>query len=313
MFQNACTAPRFDLSGPSGKAAILDQINKLLTSEQCQEAVAAIEPVYHSVYTDNQVRLLRAASHACFSGLNFVELLNSLITADLSGIDWFWQFMTQYYYPTGVAGVARTSLLEGRIQSSFYALDALMASIPSGRVINASNQFNPTSIPVDFFNLASLAYTDRTDDSNIYLFFVSMAAMGNVQNLYGNPDASYDRQTDLPWVTSALMDTTGCGYAGAIASLFDSTTVMSTVGGAAVRGVMANVTGGFSIFIDQACANGCAGMDWDGTAGFEAACNFSCTTCPAKIRYRENCATDPETACAAAGLIRYMNSPLGWD
>lgn len=307
-----CNGPRMDLSAPSGKVAIVEQVTKLLSSQQCQAAIALIEPVYNSSYTDNDVRMVRSAAHACFAGLNFFGLLGDFTTINMSATDAFWQFMTEAFYPTGYAGAARTSILDNRIQSSFYAMDALMSAIPSGRTINEDVRFNPATVSTDVFNLGSLRYSDRTNDANLYLFFVAMAVMGNIQNQYGNPDASYDRQTALPWVTSALMDTAGCGYASAMTGFFDAATVMNNVAGTQVKAILSQITGLLSPLIDTACSNGCAGMDWDGTPGVEAACTYACTSCPLKLRYRGNCATDAESACAAAGIIRFMNSPLGW-
>jgi len=298
----ACTAPAYDPSTAVGKKAILEQVHYLLTTSQCDAAIDVIGPLYNSIYTDNEVRMAFASAHACKAELNYFQMVNSIATnpAAYTGAA-LWQTLTQIF---------QSAPGDDRMESTWLATDALQAAIGSGAVVPTLYQINP-----DTDNVGSLQPGDRTDDSNSYLLFVSMAGIGATQNRYGNPGPSGLKGTDLPWSTHDLMDEVGCAYAGNIVNMLDGINVASSTISGDVGGTLADIYDLFGAAIDNACLFGCTGADVFGVV-FDADCvipGTECQTCPLEVRNRTTCIESTKGRCAAAGVVRYINDdPLGF-
>lgn len=295
-FGGGCAVPREDPSTAVGKQSIIYKVNAALTAGDCTAAIIGIEPLYNSASSDDQVRRLRASAHACKAGISFFQLIGDLATGSFTG-GGLWRTITQLF---------PASAMDGKTQSSFYATDALMAWLKPGTVISSN-----AKISTDPFNIGSRSYLDRTGDSNLYLSLVSMATIGTLHNAYGAPDGSYAPTTALPWTTLAAVDEEGCGYAAALLNLMDS---LAAIGASYTQlsGVTSAVTAaasGYDAMCDQGCQNLCPTLNAAG----------GCTgKCPATLRDRSACnrttpATEDWDACAAAGLVTLMNSPLGWQ
>ncbi len=301
LIASACTSPAFDPTTDVGRKAILEQVDFLLASEQCDAAIDIIGPLYNSIYTDNVIRMSYASAHACKAQLNYFEMVNSISTdPDAFTGARLWQTLTQFF---------PSSTGDDRMEATWLAIDALQATLGTGAVVPSLYQVNAESL-----NVGSLQSGDRTDDSNAYLMFVTMAGIGATQNRYGNPDDDGLKQQDLPWSTYDLMDEFGCAYAGSIVNMLDGIDSASTTIDGDVGQTLADIYDLFGAAIDNACSLGCQGLDAGGAA-FDADCGFTatdCATCPLEIRNREICLANDKARCAATGVVRYINDdPAG--
>jgi len=287
----ACGPPSLlDASTADGKRAIIERANAYLSKGECSEAIALIQPVYDSVNTDNEVRMLTASAYACNAGVNFFNLVWEIATngAALAGNPWA---LMVKLFPSTLDPDDRV------MESSLLSTDALMSQLKVGAVILPSQYINGTS-----HNPGSAVLGDRIDDANTYLMFVSMGAIGSILNRYGSPDADHKPATAtiLPWrdANHADMPTQGCALAASVLNYYDSLQIVQDLGSEnfsnALRGVVTLLGGG----LDAACSLGCT------------ACGLSCSACPTTLRNRDSCtglATD-ENSCAAAFLVRSINT-----
>lgn len=303
-----CAPRNYDVSTAMGRAAIIDNVNALLSVQDCRAAIERIEPLYNSSHSDNHARLLRASAHACLARFNFYEKLTDLTTGNFAGTA-IWQTFAQMFPST-------TNDL--RLESSYLAMDSLMAMVTPGTVIAESYRVNYTTDTNDirFYNPGSIRAIDRTVDSNFMMLFMSMSTVGTIQNRYGEPNANYEKTEDLPWDRSADVDTTGCGFAGALLNLVDSIDGVASTLPTQYATAFTEISDNLTTALGVACALGCAGLDPDLNPVADASCSFpltECATCPLPMRHRDGCATDTRSACAAAGIVRFINSPtLGW-
>jgi hypothetical protein len=326
----SCSAPRYDGSTLAGKTAILDAVSLALSKEDCSTAITQIEGLYNSIYTDNKVRLSRASAYACRAGLsNFFQFLGNL--ADQTNYPlapvpaegaFFWRSMAKLFYleTTNDSGatVIDTNALNVRLQASWNATDALLASL----VIPATAIPLTSRVNTETFNVGSLNPNDRTNDSNLYLIFVSMASIGILEDLYGYvattpPDKTTFKKLQklaaatFPangWETAANVDIYGCSYASSILNLKDSiSSVSENLPAGSLKTALTTINDIFSGF-DTACSAACT------------VCGFSCAECPRFLRSRDSCTLDITTTnddiarCAAAGLVSLINSSavVGW-
>jgi hypothetical protein len=194
-------------------------------------------------------------------------------------------------------------------------MDALQSVLIPGQVIVPAYETNATT-----FNPGSTLVSDRTTDSNFYLFFMTLAAIGGLENRYGAPDASYNKTQNLPWTTAATVTDDGCEFASAIVNMVDALEAsISNMTGGLATGAQ-NIETAFSATINLACHYGCTNTV-PPIAGWQASgCTVTtdCSTCPLSLRDRTQCVfntvpTD-QTSCAAAGIVNMVNvSPVGWQ
>ncbi len=298
----ACSAPRYDDGDTLSKQAILDAVQIALTNKDCITAIQLIDPLYESDRTDNEVRLARASAYGCAATIDFFGLLGEL-TAGISGTS-FWAMMAQNFPETS------DSVLEATYQST----DALMSIINEGVVVAESNKINQTTDTKVSYNVGSIYVGDRSDDSNFYLIFVSMAMLGVIETRNGdpNPAGSYGKTKDMPWTTVAAMTTEGCAYASAMLNLIDASEQMMDDLGllkTVIEALLYGEAGGPALktSVNAACVQGCTD------------CGITCSECPRNLRSRSTCdstdATDTE-ACAAVGIINHLinddTNPMTW-
>jgi hypothetical protein len=265
-------------------------------------------PVYSSVNSDNEIRVLTASAYACWANINYFKLVGDIVTnsSAIAGSG-FWRFASQLF-PSSIGSdhVAEGSLL---------GQDALLATLRPGVPILPSG-----AISLGTFNVGSVYSYDRTDESNLYLVFVALAGIGSFQNRYGNPDSSFHPQADLPWTTPANVTTDGCGYASSILNFVDAINEAQAIVPQNLKNTLSSISGSLASGIDQACDLGCTGGN-PGFPGWVASgCTFSgCTVdhkCPKTLRNRSSCqaSTTDVNSCAAAGIVNMINySPLGWQ
>jgi hypothetical protein len=305
FLMSACAVPEMDVETELGREGIMDGAQIALTREDCSTAIDLIEPLYFSKYANNKVRLLRASAYGCAANINFFRLLGDIVESDLGG--GFFTSMTQVFYHES------SGVLDNRVEAAYRGIDALLASTRRAAIITPA-----ASVDLGEFHKGSLHPSDRIDDSNAYLMFMSMAQIGLTQSRYGNPDPSnYRKQQPLPWSTSAAMTPEGCGYVGSILNLFDSLEAVGEIISEDLGSGLDNLLGSLKTGLTLACALGCSGI-------YPTGCTLSaldCSQCPTRIRHRSGCQPENQTipadknpaACAAAGIIHFINNDSeGW-
>jgi len=281
---SGCAAPREDPLDPAGKAGLIFKANAALTVGDCDTAIIAVEKIYNSSASDNQVRRLRAAAHGCRAGITYFTTLTDLATAmggvtlpaDPSDPAQLQTFVTSLMgvftglFPDGT----------GKMESSFLATDALQAWIEPGVSV-----LTPYRVVTDPYNFGSLRATDHPFDANLYLVLVSLASIGTTYD-------RYESGGHLPWTTMATMADDGCGYVSAWLNLKDAVDATSTT-----VTQLSDLKSALDLMpFDAACQAGCTAE------------GLTCTTCPSTLRSRDACtpatvgASDIEAA-AAGGVI----------
>jgi hypothetical protein len=274
LMASGCGRGSLDPSTARGKRAILDEAALLLSEERCEEAIELIKPVYNSLYTDNDIRMMMASTYGCSANLNFFSLIGEVGTQSATIIaGGLWSFMAEQFPSTDADRVPEAGQL---------AQDALQAVISPSAVVLSNGLFN-----TDTFNPGAYSVDDRLLNATAYLFFTSMATMGGLENRNGNP---------LPWTDPTLVDEDGCAYASAVVNFADSLTGLETVTQGQLKTAISGMKSAFQTLIYANCDYGCTTIC--GIAG-------GCPTCPKELRNRTSCtsvATDP-ASCAAAGII----------
>jgi hypothetical protein len=72
---------RFDLSKERGRQSRIDQANFFLSQENCGAALEAINPLYASVYVDDEVRIIEASAYACSSRFRLLSMAGGIAGA----------------------------------------------------------------------------------------------------------------------------------------------------------------------------------------------------------------------------------------
>jgi hypothetical protein len=301
---SACGSANYSCDNETGRAAIVADVDKLLSSQDCAGALAIVEEYYPQAGCGtDEIRLARASANACAANINFFQLITDLGTVDLVG-GGIWTSLTQLF---------PSSSSDQRVTAGQNALDALFAIrvpgtlTPPEYVINSSSE-----------NPGTLVASQRTEDSNLYGMLVSMSLVGALQNRYGAPDAVFHKTKKLGatagnvngWEDVTAVDVNACTYAGAVLTLFDSITqVSATIAGSLSGSAGSDLTTAattFTSLLNAACDSACQ------TCGFPAG---SCTPCPTVLRDRNSCtgvATD-KASCAAAGIAQFIDTNvLGW-
>ncbi len=295
-------------------------IRNALTSVDCTTALALASRLYNSSYVDNESRLLFASSHGCNIGINLYTLIDELSKTTFGDQNQIFKALVRLFPSTAS---------DSRMESSWYAQDALLSSLMNGAVTSTVDQFNPalgsagngidptTNLP---YNTASTLSRNRTADSNAYLVFIGMAAVGTALNRYGyaagqSPAAlSYGQGQDLTWTSRALMrgDSTGsgCALVSGLYNMLDGMEATSGLMSGSAGSSMTNIVGNLKDAINQggtaACTQDCLLID----SLSAAVCAIECSAAEARLRYRGACTETTAAASFAAGVIQIINA--GW-
>jgi hypothetical protein len=301
-----------DGSTLSGKAAILDGANIALSTGNCQAALELVEGLYASSSSDNQVRAVRASAQACAAGMDdFFGLVGNLASSRYDSVpgegSYLWRTAAQLFYTSDL------SLLDSRILAARFATDADLAQIKPGRAILSSNAYNAGT-----YNVSSTLPDDRTDDANFYQVFVSLAAIGDLQDRYSAPDTGtwakthpvgYTSSNTSGWELASQTGGDGCFYAASILNLVDSASSIQSEAKGSVKDAL-TVISAFGTVLDQECEKGCNGT-------YPTGCSLpagSCDPCPRSLRDASSCegSTTDKNSCAAAGIAYFIdNDPIG--
>lgn len=290
----------------NGRKAIVEGVNEALNSNNCATAITLISTYYDKTGcgTDD-IRLARASAYACNAGVNFFSNLKDIGNSSLGSSTGLFNSIT---------GIYPSTILDSKVASGNYALDALFAIQNSGAVNTASQLiYANTEHP------GTLVPTNRTLDSNVYGLLTSMAMIGVLHNRYGLPNASSHAITNKlgkigagsGWEVAANMTSDGCAYAGSMMTFVDSISAVASMLAQRFGSTTASnlTTVASTLLLDAACAVGCNGLSGSG-------CSLSCTECPTALRGRVSCVTgsgantDPNS-CAAAGIIKMVNQLYG--
>lgn len=305
---SGCGGSSSDGSTELGKRQIIDQANQALTTSDCATALDLLLPVYNSANSDNEIRMMTASAYACWANINYFKVMGDMVTNASALTSGFFTYASTLFPST----IGADHVAEGALLSQ----DALMATLKSGIPILPSGGINLGS-----YNVGSIYPYDRTDDSNLYLLFTSLAGIGSLQNRYGNPNSGFHPQTKLPWSTPATVSTDGCGYVSSILNFVDAIDAAQNILPSGIQKSLNTVATALEAPLDQACDYGCTGGN-PGLPGWVASgCGFAsgCTTdhkCPKTLRNRSSCQaqTTDVNSCAAAGIVNLINvSPLGWQ
>jgi hypothetical protein len=273
------------------KSGVIDSVNRSLSIQDCGSALQQIQPVYQSSQSDNDIRIATASVYGCFAGIQVLPLIQDLIDfpGDIGGSG-IWEFLAKEFPST------TTPSDDKKPQAAMNGLDALFAALKPGIVLIPSTLVNSgTSNP------GSILATDRIDDSNSYLPFMSMALIGTLQNRYGKSDSSYHQTVDLPWTTADQTKGDGCAFASALLSLQDGIKFVSASAPSNVATTYGKINTFLSTALDAACNVGCTII---------CGGSVTCTTCPTNLRDRNSCTgtnTDANS-CATAGIIKFVNT-----
>ena len=302
---SACSAQKYSCDNQTGRDAIVADVDKYLSDQNCTSALAIIETYYPQAGCGTDaIRFARASANACAANINFFKLIDDLTGVSLVAPA-IWSSFAQLF-PSSVA--------DQRVTAGQNSLDALFAIrlpgtlTPPAYLINSGTE-----------NPGSLVAAHRTEDSNLYSMLVSMSLIGALENRFGAPDASYHKTKKIGatagnangWEDVTAVDENACTYAGAVLTFFDSINQVSgTIGtslGGATGGALTTAATLFTGLMNSACDSGCQ------ACGFAAG---ACAPCPTELRYHAACtglATD-KASCAAAGIADFIdNNPLGWQ
>ncbi len=304
-------APGYDPSTGLGKNAVIDAVNIALSNNECSKAIELIDPVYESAYTDNRVRMVRAAAYACKANFNFFTLVGDMQSnIDKLVTNEVWQLITQWFPAT-------TAATDRVVEGAEGSTDALLSALQPGQVLVPAALFK-----TDTYNPRSGNFSDRTGDANTYLAFISMATIGGYHNRYGNPDpTTFKKQKILPWNTATATDMTtyGCGYASALVNFADSLEGAESSVSGVLGDAISKMKTAIQTLVYNACDAGCRGLGSGSAGSVPSGCqpsNITCSGCPTALRDRTACKatiTDP-ASCAAAGIVDVMNvSQFGWQ
>ncbi len=322
----ACSMPTAGMSSAVGREALLEQAKEALSAGECVDAINSIEPLYQSEYSNNEIRELRAAAHACMAGMpSLLGVMVDIVenAAELGNPGGLWKVLSGMTYDADRDAVAR------KYTSALAATDALRTILIPDQVIALPNR-----IETDPFNLASLLISDRPANAILYNLFVSMVTVGLLENYGGQPNEDNQRTVNLGanntiadgWKALANIDETACGFAGEVVSLIDSIDASAEVLPESVKETLQTVSTLYGSLLNAECENAC---DSDVAVGV-AGCDYGSSVCSgtdsrpclAALRNRNLCKTQDDTTlvddyarCAAAGVATFVNDfpVLGWE
>jgi len=293
---SACSRGTLDLSNNTDREALKIDIQNALTAGNCSQAIDLSKQLYFSSYTDNDVRMLYASSLACNIGIKLYPLISQIGDSDFSNADAIFKSLVRLF-------PSRTAL-DSKLQSGWFAQDALQAMLNPGTVIGPIDAINAGTE-----NPGSVLARDRVTDANVYLVFIAMSELGTSLNRYGfnaSDDPAtlgYAQQVDLPWQTllDVKADTSGaaCGTASAMLNLFDGIEAMIEAAAGSTTDSLSDILTQLESAAETAANTQCSVID-----GFSAS---QCAAAITRLRDRASCGESDPIASTAAGIIQGIN------
>ncbi|MGZ3694321.1 MAG: hypothetical protein ACXWQO_09070 [Bdellovibrionota bacterium] len=186
IFGLAACGNRFDLSKERGRQARIDEANFFLSQENCGAALEAINPLYGSIYVDDEVRIITASAYACSGKFRLLSM-----AAGIAGASNFFSGMVK-------------GLSDGGGATNFYSATDVMTG--SGARLAASQRSTRENNFMVFLQMGVI--------SSILKTYGAPDASGNqtthlVYTTAANP-------------AGEMTDVDACALTGAIGILYDS-------------------------------------------------------------------------------------------
>jgi|GEM_PF-4971905 len=181
---------RYDLSTERGRRARIDDANFLLSHGKCSDAAEAIDPLYSSIYVTDEVRIIKAATHACEAHFNLLTFMSNL----------------------------------GSESNYFKALAKSLDTVPGdGARVNLYSA-------VDVLTRGAVAMSAgaRTPKENTFMVFVQFGVISAILRNYGSPATDGSQGLDLSYEALGLnpagemTDTDACALGAAYSHISDS-------------------------------------------------------------------------------------------
>jgi len=270
---------------------MVNEIENALTKGDCTTALIHSTRLYESEYSDNKIRMLYVSAQGCRAGINMYGVYQELTS--LSSANPVGEFVR--IFPSTTA--------DSRLQSTWAGLDALQTVLIPGSVVASADRTLPNA-----YNPGSVLLQDLTEEAKIYGFYVSMALIGTAGNRFGNPDSTYNQQSDFTWTTKALVqaDTTetACSLAAGLLNFLESAAVIQSklpAGAASAVGAALSLLNGVTTAGDLKCQAPVAAGGGGGSAA-------NCANAKQRVHYRGACAESDLNAAFAAGLVEGLNA-----
>jgi hypothetical protein len=264
---------------------MVNEIQNALTRGDCTTALVHSTRLYESEYSNNEIRMLYVSSQGCKAGINMYRVYQEILS--LSSANPVGEFVR--IFPSSTA--------DSKLQSTWAGIDALQTVLLPGAVVSTADQTAPNA-----FNRGSVLLQDLSEDARIYGFYLSMALIGAAGNRFGNPDSSYNQQTDFTWTSKGLVraDTTGtaCSLAAGLLLFLDSATFIQTKlpsSAASAVGAALSILNAVTAVGDAEC------LAATGSAS-------ACAVAKQRLHYRGACDETEAAAAYAAGLIKGLNT-----
>jgi hypothetical protein len=272
------------------------EIRSALTRADCASAVDLSTKLYDSEYSDNEIRMLHASALGCKSGIKLYDVVDELTS--FGGANPIGQF----------ARIFPSALSDQKLESAWFALDALQSILNPGVVVGSADRVLP-----DGYNPGSVLYTDRTIDSNAYAFFISMAMIGATLSRYGSPNAGggYTQGTALPWTDrgKVIADASGsaCGLAAGFLNYFDAFSAIQPILPASATGPLSTMLTAIQAPIVDGTLL-CVGSGGMGNCMANVGSATECNLAKIRLRYRASCSETQAIGHFAAGMIQCINT-----
>jgi hypothetical protein len=270
---------------------MINEVENALTRGDCTTALIHSTRLYESEYSDNRIRMLYVSSQGCRAGINMYGVYQELTS--LSSANPIGEFVR--IFPSTTA--------DSRLQSTWAGLDALQTVLIPGSVVASADRTEPNA-----YNSGSVLLQDLTEDAKIYGFYLSMAMIGTAGNRFGNPDTSYNQQSDFTWTTRALVqsDTTGtaCSLAAGLLNFLESAAVIQSKLPSSAATAVGSALGILSVVTTAGELKCMAPLAAGGGAGSAA----NCANAKQRLHYRGACSESDLNAAFAAGLIEGLNA-----
>jgi hypothetical protein len=174
---------RYDVNTPAGRQARIDDANYHLSKGECGLAQAAIQPVYASTGVTDDVRIIMAATWACYAGFNVLDLISQVASS------------TNLFQ--GLAASLSTQAGSGG-PADFYAANDVLTS-----------------------NGTALSAAARSQTVNAYMVFLELGTISAILRNYGSPSATGVKGQAISY-PGQMSNVDACALAAAFSMLVDS-------------------------------------------------------------------------------------------
>jgi len=181
---------RYDLSTERGRRSRIDDANFHLSSGNCGAAAEAIDPLYGSPYVNDEVRIIKSSTFACYASFNLLTFISNLASNS--------------NYFVGIAKSLTSGAGDGARGSLYGAVDVITQGTAA---INASA---------------------RTAKENTYMLFLQLGVVSAIQRNYGSPASDGSQGANLVYEAAGanpageMTDTDACALAAAFSHISDS-------------------------------------------------------------------------------------------